>query len=135
MRKANVIRGRIEQHAKALGTVTPEMVEDRAREIALTNGRLADQFTQADLDQARAELQAAQHAPPEPAQDEDLDYSPQEDASVPPNHQAPTKLATDEQTLPEDLVREGAEEAAHEQMVAGNVESRRRDNQYGDHLP
>jgi hypothetical protein len=46
-----------------------------------------------------------------------------------------TKSATDEQTLAEDLVTEGVEEAAHEHMVEGNRQSRRRDKHFDDQLP
>ena len=48
---------------------------------------------------------------------------------------ARTKIATDEEVLPEDLVQEGVEEAAHDRMVAGNKESRRRDKNFEDQLP
>jgi len=53
-RKEPISHGRINQHGAGLGTVTPEMVRQRAREIALSDGRAANQVTPADWEQARA---------------------------------------------------------------------------------
>ena len=133
MKRANVIRGRIEEHGAGLGTADESLVRQRAGEIAVTNGRLPGEANKADMEQARAELEAAQNAPAD---------SEQEDAFIvrdgPPASQGqsvPTRLPTDEETLPEDLVAEGVNEADHEQMLAGNDESRRRDLDYEDQLP
>src|SRR5689334_13828044 len=123
MKKANVIRGRIEEHGLGFGTPDEELVRARAREIALTNGRLADQFNQADFEQAKLELESAQNAPTDTP--EESDEFPLRDG--PPNvssgEMARVKTPTDEQTLPEDLVAEGVEEADHKRMVEGNLES------------
>lgn len=134
MKTANIIRGRIEAHAKGLGTVTPDMVERRAREIAVTNGRPGDRFTTADLEQARHELQASQDAPPESLELEAESSAPEDQVSLFSEREAPRKVPSDEQTLPEDLVQEGLDEAAHEQMLAGNQESRRKDKHFDDQL-
>src|SRR3954469_22628865 len=56
MKATETIKGRISERLHGLGTVTPGMVEQRAREIALINGRAAEEFNEADLDEARAEL-------------------------------------------------------------------------------
>jgi len=136
MRRANIIHGRIEEHAQGLGTATEEMVRERAAEIAITNGRRPEQLTQADIDQARLELENAQNAPPPDAEEEEEALVPREGPmGVSSGHAARTKLATDEQALPEDLVAEGVEEATHERMVEGNKESRRRDERFEDQLP
>jgi hypothetical protein len=136
MSRANRVSGRIETHGRALGTPTEDMVRERAREIALTNGRPANQFTQADLDQAREELSAAQNQPEgsEPVTEQNVEYDPGT-ANAGIGHRAPTKLPTDEQAYAEQLVTEGVDEAAHEQAVEGNKESRRRDENYEDQLP
>jgi hypothetical protein len=136
MSSANRVRGRIEIHGKGAGTPDESLVMNRAREIAVTNGRPADGFTQNDLDQAMEELVAAQN---EPATEDTLvepsmEYDPGADLAG-HSHQAPTKRATDEQAYPEQLVAEGVDEAAHDRAVEGNKESARKDQHYEDQLP
>jgi hypothetical protein len=135
MRKANTIRGRIEQHGQGLGTPDAALLERRAREIAVTNGRRAEDFNQADLTQAREELQDSQKTPPETVEDEQEEVAPREGPIVSSGRAARTRVPADEQTLPEDLVEEGVEEATHEHMVEGNKQSRRRDENFEDQLP
>jgi hypothetical protein len=136
MKRANRIQSRIEEHGKGLGTADDDLVNSRAREIAITNGRRGDQITTADLDQARQELRA-RNAPLDPADD----HSEEELASreglmgVSTGRSARIRPARDEQTQAEDLVAEGLEEAAHEQMVEGNRISRQRDQAFDDQLP
>jgi len=135
MKRANVIRGRIETHAEGLGTPTEEMVRKRAREIAVTNGRRPDQYNEDDWKAARQDLEGAQNAPE--SEDEDEKQFVLRDLPLDPStgRSAPTRVPTDEQTLPDQLVAEGVAEATHEQMVEGNRESRRRDKRFEDQLP
>jgi hypothetical protein len=137
MRKANVIRGRIQEGGKGFGTPDQEMLRRRAIEIALTNGRRSDEVSETDFEQAREEFFAAQNAPMNAAEDEEQEHVNSRDAilGVSPGRAARVKQATDEQTLPAGLVEEGVEEAVHDQMVEGNKLSRRRDNSYDDQLP
>jgi hypothetical protein len=129
------VRGRIETHGLGVGTVTEEMVRERAKEIALINGREAGQFTEADLAEAREEMMAAQNQPDveEASGERTVEYDPGT-AFAGASHEAPSKLPTDEQAYPEQLVQEGVDEAAHDQAVEGNKESRRKDSQYDDQL-
>jgi len=46
--KEPISHGRISQHGAGMGTVTPEMVQRRAREIALSDGRNGKEVTSAD---------------------------------------------------------------------------------------
>src|ERR1041385_8037018 len=78
MRRPNTVHGRIEEHAKGLGTPTEEMVRQRAAEIAMTNGRSEDQFTQADLDQAQRELEDGQNTPVADSSEEQQEFVPRE---------------------------------------------------------
>jgi len=133
MKRANVIRGRIEEHGEAVGIVDEEMVRQRAREIAITIGRSPNEVTEADLNQARAALEAVQNAPSDEAEQSAAVVRDGPPGS--PGRSAPTKLPTDEQTVAEDLVAEGLDEAAHEQMVAGNQSSRNKDRNLEDQLP
>jgi hypothetical protein len=49
-------KGRISAHSKGLGTVTQEMIRERAREIALINGRSPHHLSPLDLSEAKREL-------------------------------------------------------------------------------
>ena len=100
-----------------LGVPTRAMVEQRAREIARLAERDPDKFTEADWEQARAELTGlkgtGEHDSTEVA---DLLNEP---GSSPGQggSRAPRVLPKDEALLDERLASRGVEEAAHDQMV------------------
>lgn len=131
MKKRNQISdGKVSEHSRGLGTVTPEMVTRRAQEIALINRRPNDKPTPDDWSEAKRELTAgdAAHDPIE-----DVPVSKRWDpvpGSTP--RKANSVLADDEQTFAETLVEGGLEEAEHEQMVEGTRESVQRDRELGD---
>jgi len=112
--------GKISDHFKGLGTVTSETVVERAREIALINGRGPNHYNQEDFMEAKRELTGA--VPDTDSEDEaDLvaglvtwDESP--DAA---GHSVEKEVAEDEQACAAQLAEEGLEEAEHEQMVEG----------------
>ncbi|MHC1763038.1 MAG: hypothetical protein AB9869_01845 [Verrucomicrobiia bacterium] len=137
MRKANVIRGRIQQGGEGFGTPDEAVLRRRAIEITVTNGRRPDQVSEADFEQAREEFRAAQNAPVTSPDEEEQEPTMSRDAllGVSSGRAARVRQATDEQALPEVLVQEGLEEAAHDQMVEGNKQSRTRDKSYDDQLP
>jgi hypothetical protein len=140
MKRANYIRGRIESHSKGFGTADEDILRVRAREIAITNGRRPEDFNQADLDEARQELEAVHNASDDPrAHDEEgteEEVPPRDGPSdINAGKAAPTKAATDEQTFPEQLVEEGVDEATHERMMEGNRDSQRKDRNFEDQLP
>jgi len=56
MRKNPLNKGIIMENAAGTGTVTPAMVEARARELALIDGRDSSKPTEADYQQAKREL-------------------------------------------------------------------------------
>lgn len=113
--------GRIADHSHGLGTVTEEMVQRRAREIAETNGRLPHEFNALDVDQARSELLGRQIETSEMPED----FREWDELPAQPGRRAITRNADDEQTVAEELVEEGVQEAEHEQLVEGNRASRR----------
>lgn len=122
MKATQSVKGRISDGFKGLGTVTPEMVEQRAREIALINGRLAEDFSESDLDEARNELTG------DFAIDEQREEEPGLAAAtlrdiVPgtSGHKIAPKRPSDEQRVSEQLVQEGVDEAEHHQMLAGST--------------
>lgn len=56
MRKNPLNKGIIMENAAGIGTVTSEMVEARARELAAINGRPSSEPSKADYQQAKREL-------------------------------------------------------------------------------
>jgi hypothetical protein len=134
MRTNKAARGRIEQHANGLGTPTEEMVRERAKEVAQTNGRLPDEYTDSDLAQAREELEGAQTTPSD-VTEEDNAYVPREGPLTSSGQLDVPEQAADEQEVPEELVGEGLAEATHDEMREGNARSRRRDEALDDQLP
>jgi hypothetical protein len=118
-------RGKMSEHFHGMGTPTRDSVAERAREIAVTNGRLPEQFTEADWEQARRELTGVRSR----ANDEvDVDAASAWDpAPGTGGHALDVRNPSDEQTVAEELVQEGVEEANHEQMVEGNRASREKD--------
>lgn len=121
--------GKLAEHARGLGTVTPEMVTQRAQEIALINRH--EKPTPEDWQEAKRELTDAGHPSHDPI--EDIPVSKRWDP-VPGSaaRKATAVPADDEQTVAEVLVEGGVEEAEHEQMVEGTRESVRRDRELGE---
>ena len=101
-----------------MGAASPELVEKRAREIALIDERNPDEFTDTDWEQARRELVGSEIIPP--AEDtEELVASVSDRDSVPgeTGHRSPRAGLDEEENLGEQLVSGGLEEAAHDQML------------------
>jgi hypothetical protein len=96
-------------------------VEKRAREIALIAERDPDEFTDADWDQARRELLGAQAiTPPEETPENAEVVEEWNVVASSSGHRAPR--IEDEENLGEQLVADGLEEAAHDQMVEARKE-------------
>ena len=113
--------GKISLHGNGLGAPSPDEVEKRAREIALIAERDPDEFTDADWDQARRELLGtlANNAPEETAENAEAVEEWNMVASS-SGHRAPR--GEDEENVGEQLVSDGLEEAAHDQMVEARRE-------------
>ena len=113
--------GKISVHGGGVGVPSPEAVERRAREIALIAERNPDEFTDADWDQARRELLGA--LDPTAPEETDANAEVVEEWSVVASsggHRAPR--VEDEENLGEQLVSDGIEEAAHDQMLEARRE-------------
>jgi hypothetical protein len=128
MREENNNEGRFSENGRGLGTVTEEMVQQRAAELALINGRPPGQILDSDIDEARRELTGRETLVPTPPPAEELT----EDQRWQPvaesmGNKAPTMPAPDEQTFAEELVEEGVEDAEQDRMVQGTRESQHRD--------
>src|SRR2546426_7770623 len=132
MKERHIEQGRFSQHAQGLGTVTEEMVRQRAGELAVINGRPADKVLDSDLEQARRELTGEERLAPQQTKAEQL----AEDRRWEPvpesaGSKAPTVPTPDEQTFAEKLVEEGVEDAEQDQMKRATRESLKRESEPG----
>lgn len=118
MKQHSIEQGRFSDRGEGLGTVTEKMVMQRARQIAVINGRTEKDVLDTDIDQARRELQGEDEINPPLSREEALPEDKRWDP-VPASegHKAPTMPASDEQTFAEELVDEGVADAEHDQEI------------------
>lgn len=116
--------GKISVHGDGMGAPTPELIESRAREIALIDERNPEDFTDADWEQARRELMGIPAASAPEELGGGVEVSADEHEMVPetPAHRAPRAGLDDDETVGQSLVSGGLEEAAHDQMVQARRE-------------
>ena len=122
MRKNPLNKGVIMENADGIGTVTPAMVEARARELALIDSRDSSKPTEADYQQAKRELTGEDNIDP---QQENLESLPESEAwdSLPGStgRQAAESLGEDEdaegRSEAAQMYEEGINEADHDQML------------------
>lgn len=109
--------GKISVHGNGMGVPTPELVEERAREIALINERDPDNFTDFDWEQAQKELLGRASFTAADDADETVDsLSDRDEVPGESGHRA-GRAGDDDENLGAQLVTGGVEEAAHDQMV------------------
>ena len=111
--------GKISVHGNGMGAATPELIEKRAREIALINERHPNDFTDGDWDQARRELLGFDEVAPADDANEVADsMSERDDFPDEHGHRVPREgLEDDDESLGAHLVADGLEEAVHDRMV------------------
>jgi len=122
MKKNPLNKGVIIENADGIGTVTPAMVEARARELAVINGRDSSKPTKADYQQAKRELTGGEEIDP---QEENLEFVPESEGWDPvpgsTGHQAAESLGEDEdaegRSESAQMYEEGINEAEHDQML------------------
>ena len=118
--------GKIAVHGMGFGAPTPEQVEKRAREIALIDERDPNQFTDADWEQARRELLG--EATPPPPEESEQAAKMEEEWEVTPDDRGHRVnrpgTEDDEESVGEQLVTDGVEEAIHDQMLEARKEER-----------
>jgi hypothetical protein len=109
--------GKISVHGDGMGAPTPELVEKRAREIALIDERNPDEFTDADWEQARAELLGVSTgaAPEETA--ESAEMTEEWSAVASDTGRRAGRAGEDDEMLGEQLFAGGLEEGMHDSMV------------------
>jgi hypothetical protein len=115
--------GKISDNASGLGVASPKQVRQRAREIALADGRTGDDFSEADYERARAELLGVAELPNdvEPATAELTEWDTRATAD---GWKIPNQSPSDEANIAQKLVEEGVDEAVRDEMrAAGESES------------
>ena len=121
MRKNPLNKGIIMENAAGIGTVTSEMVEARARELAAINGRPSSEPSEADYQQAKRELTGESEMDPQEESSESITESEGWDP-VPGStgRQAADSLGEDEdsegRSESAQMFEEGISEAEHDQM-------------------
>ena len=115
--------GKISVHGNGVGVPSPETVEKRAREIAMIDERNPNDFTDTDWEQARQELLGATGpVPPEETRENANLQDEWEVVAENTGHRAPRTHEDEDETLGEQLVSGGNEEAAHDQMLEARKE-------------
>ena len=113
--------GVLTENSAGIGTVTRKMVRERAVELAVINGRTAQQVSKSDWEQAKRELTGEPDTDPKEAILESATESERWDP-VPGSkgHKMPAAPSADEddegRSDNERLVEEGLEGAEHDQM-------------------
>ena len=126
--KDRIEQGRFSERGHGLGTVTKEMVRQRAGELAVINGRDENNILDSDWEEARRELTGKERLAPQPTKDERVPEDQRWDPLPGSTGKAAPKLsAPDEQAFAEELVEEGVEDAEQDQMVRATRESLKRE--------
>jgi len=119
MKKSPESSGRISDHAHGLGSVTGEMVTQRARELAFINGR-DGKVTEEDWLQAKDELSGFQGPDELPAEEPIADLTQWDETPATTGHLVENSPSSDDETDAERLIHEGMEEANHDRMLKGS---------------
>ena len=120
------------ENAAGIGTVTRQMVRERAIELAVINGRSEQEVSQSDWAQAKRELTGGSDTDPKEAVLESLPESERWDP-VPGStgHKVPVAPSDDEddegRSDSERLVDEGIAGAEHDQSLQATRESAKKD--------
>ena len=122
MKKNPLTKGVLTVNFIGIGPVTRKMMRERAVELAIINGRPAQDVSKLDWEQAKRELTGESDMNPQEAILESVPES--ESWDIMPGsagHQASESLSEDEndegQSESAQLVEEGVAEAAHDQML------------------
>ena len=133
MKKNPLNKGIIMENADGIGTVTPAMVEARARELAVINGHGSSGPTKADYQQAKRELTGEEEID---LQEENLESVPESEGWDPvpgsTGRQAADSLGEDEdaegRSEAAQMYEEGISEADHDQMLRAAEADERSDD-------
>ena len=129
--KQKPTEGRISDRGEGLGTVTRKMVMERARQIAVINGRTQENVLDSDFAAARRELVGEDEMKPEATAEEKLTEDQRWDP-VPGSEgrKIPAMPETGEdETDAEKLYDEGVADAEHDQEVQATRDDLKREGQ------
>jgi hypothetical protein len=132
MNKNPLNKGILTENAIGIGTVTPKMVEARARELAVIAGRVPAEPSELDFEQAQRELTGGPEMDVEEVVLESIPESERWDP-VPGStgHHTAESLGEDEdsegRSESAQLVEEGIKEAEHDQMLQGARAAEKKD--------
>ena len=124
MKEDKPISGKISVHGNGVGVPGPEDIERRAREIAMIDERDPDEFTDADWSKAREELMGVENN--EPPEEDDKTIKLEKEWEITPDdrgRRVPRPgTEEDEESVGEQLVTGGKDEAARDQMLEARRE-------------
>ncbi len=121
MNNSPVSQGRISDHSHGVGTITNEMVTQRARELAIINARDGGKFTEADWQQARQDLSGRENKDERQTEEPVAGLTNWDETPDPKNHRVANSPSNeDDESVAEQLTREGMEEANHDFMLKGS---------------
>jgi len=130
MRQDHIEEGKLSHHGGGLGTITPDMVQARAIEIAVINGRSAGSVLKSDWDEAYREMTGREN-PRDPSGDWAIETAQWDPAVGTPGHRTHINPAHDEQTDNERIIEQGISEAEHDLMVEHTREQIRQTEEPG----
>ena len=133
MKTNHLKQGALTENSAGIGTVTRKMVRERAVELAVINGRPAQDVSKSDWEQAKRELTGETDIDPKEAV---LESAPESERWDPvpgsTGHKVPVASGDDEddegRSDNERLVEEGIAGAEHDQMLQATREAARKDN-------
>lgn len=119
---------KIMQHAEGLGAPHPEQVRLRAQELAIINGRT--EYSEHDWREAKRELHGG-HAEIEDDRGYEIEamISVRDMIAGSVGHHAENLPSAESDSLGEELVAEGMDEAEHEQMLMARTEAEPEDDE------
>ncbi len=128
MKPNQIDEGRLSDRGEGLGTVTAKMVRQRARQIAMINGRSEKNVLDSDIQQALRELHGEDEINPPLSPEESIPEDKRWDP-IPASegHETTTIAAPDEQSYVEKIYDEGVADAELDQEIEAEREERRRE--------
>jgi hypothetical protein len=118
MKRMEAVPGKISDHFRGVGTVSREMVSQRAKELARINGR--ERFNENDWEEAKRELIGTENYTETSDEEKVAALTRWDEEPGTSGHHVPNMEPFDEQMVAEHLVEEGVNEAEHDQMVEGS---------------
>jgi hypothetical protein len=116
-RSTHMMHRKIEIHGQGVGSVTREMVEQRARELAKMDGRRHANDT--DLDRAYGEMIGASQRTTPPETSPELEgVTDWDEAPLVTGERTAKWIPENEERLAEELIEEGMDEAEHDRRLA-----------------